>query len=82
MNIHLFVIKGKVKFVFYNSRIRKHKIIVVSEKNNKRIFIPNNTWFAFKNLSNTDSKILSFTDILHSKKESKNVDLDFFNFAW
>jgi hypothetical protein len=40
------------------------------------------TWFAFQNLSSSESKILNFSNIVHDPKESQNEDLNFFSYKW
>jgi len=82
MNMNLFVIEGKVRFVFYNLKEKKFLQIISSDKNGKRIFVPKKTWFAFQNLSSSDSKILNFSNIIHDPKESQNEDLNFFSYKW
>jgi dTDP-4-dehydrorhamnose 3,5-epimerase-like enzyme len=52
MNMNLFVIEGKVRFVFYNLKEKKFLQIISSDKNGKRIFVPKKTWFAFQNINN------------------------------
>lgn len=82
MNMNLFVIQGKVRFVFYNLIEKKFLEIINSDKSSKRIFVPKKTWFAFQNLSSSQSKILNFSNIVHDPKESQNVNLNFFSYKW
>lgn len=82
MNMNLFVIQGKIKFVFYNTVKKTFTTITCSEKNNKRIFVKSKTWFAFQNLLDQESKILNFSDIKHDPKESRAMDLNFLPYAW
>ena len=82
MNMNLFVIEGKVRFVFYNLKEKKFLQIISSDKNGKRIFVPKKTWFAFQNISSNQSKILNFSNIVHDPKESQNINLNFFSYKW
>jgi dTDP-4-dehydrorhamnose 3,5-epimerase-like enzyme len=82
MNMNLFIIQGKVRFVFYNLKKKSFLEIINSDKNSKRIFVPKKTWFAFQNLSSSESKILNFSNIVHDPKESQNEDLNFFSYKW
>jgi hypothetical protein len=80
--MNLFVLSGKIKFVFFNQVNKKFRIIIISASDKKRIFVRKNTWFAFQNISNINAQILNFADVKHSVKESKNVDLNFFEYNW
>lgn len=82
MNMNLFVMQGKVRFVFYNLKKKKFLQIISSDKNCKRIFVPKKTWFAFQNISSNQSKILNFSNIVHDPKESQNINLNFFSYKW
>lgn len=82
MNMNLFVLSGKIKFVFFNQVNKKFRIIIISASDKKRIFVRKNTWFAFQNISNINAQILNFADVKHSVKESKNVNLNFFEYNW
>ena len=82
MHMNLFVIKGKVKFIFYDEKNKKFKKVINSELSKKRIFVPPKVWFAFQNISNSESKILNFSDIKHNAKESLNMDINCLPFKW
>ena len=69
-NSEIIVIKGKVKFVFFDKDLKFVTEVILSDIMNKKLLIPNNSWYGFKNLSNDNSKILSIT---YPKFNEKNV---------
>ena len=81
-NINLTVIKGKVRFVFYDQKNNNFKSIILSEKINKIIFIPKKCWFGFKGLSKSENVILSLSSHLSSKREIIRKNLKEINFNW
>lgn len=76
----LIVLKGKVKFVLYKNNSFKKKII--SAKEFRRIFIPKNTWYGFKNMGRSKAMILSLMSQKYTKNNILQKDLKKFKFNW
>lgn len=67
MTLNLFVIQGKVKFIFFDNKKSFFKLIL-SEQNYKQVFVRPKVWFGFKGLGKKN-KILNFSNIAHSTNE-------------
>lgn len=80
-NLNLFVIKGKIKFVIIDSKLKITELVLTENKKN-RILIKKNTIFGFQNLHSKQSILLSYSSIKYSKKESKNFNLTDFKYKW
>ena len=80
--MNLFVIKGKIKFVFYCPRLKKIKVSIMTDKMRQKLTVPPKIWYGFKNLSLTKSSIMNVTNIIHNKKKIKNKSKNFINFNW
>lgn len=81
---NIFLISGKVKFVFV---ITNKKNIVfeefsLDEKRKNHIFIPSNIFYGFKGLSKSTSILINLSSTLHSEKELINKKLDYFDYKW
>ena len=76
----LIVLKGKVKFVLYKNNSFKKKII--SAKEFRRIFIPKNTWYGFKNMGRSKAMILSLMSQKYTKNNILQKDLKKLKFNW
>mgnify|MGYP001348373397 FL=1 len=81
---NIFLISGKVKFVFV---IANKKNIVfeefsLDEKRKNHIFIPSNIFYGFKGLSKSTSIMINLSSTLHSDKELINKKLDYFDYKW
>ncbi len=76
MTMELFVPIGKVKFIFFDENKEQFKEIIIGEKNYKKIIVPPKIWFSFKGLSKIESLVVNMADIIHRKKESKNIPLN------
>ncbi len=74
--MELFVPIGKVKFIFFDENKEQFKEIIIGEKNYKKIIVPPKIWFSFKGLSKIESLVVNMADIIHRKKESKNIPLN------
>lgn len=72
---NILVIKGSVKFKFYDDNFITSKEVILSENDKKIIFIKPNIWFGFKGLSDNNS-IINISNIVHDDKEvlKKNYD--------
>lgn len=71
MSMNLLVPLGKVRFVFFDGA--KFKKIIIGEKNYCRIYVPNNIFFSFQNLSNDKSLIVNNSSIIHQKKMKLSI---------
>jgi len=85
MTCNFIVPKGKIKIVVYDDRpdsisFREIQEINLSIQNYCRLTIPPNLWFGFSSLSNEDSLLINFADILHDPFEKIDEDLNFINF--
>ncbi len=65
---NILVIKGSIKFVFFNDSFSISKEIILNEKNKKILHIRPNVWFGFKGLSINNS-LINFSNIVHDETE-------------
>lgn len=79
-DLNLVVIKGKVKFVFYDKT--SFREIITCENKLERIFVPAKIWFGFKCLSNSTSLILSLSNEVHSEDEVLRKELKSITYCW
>jgi len=79
-DLNLVVIKGEVKFVFYDEF--NFKEIITSENKLQRIFLPAKIWFGFKCLNNSSSLILSLSNKIHSEDEVLRKELKSIPYCW
>lgn len=89
MTSNLIIPIGEVKIVIYDNRIDSPTFkftneFVLSIYNYKRITIPPKLWYGFKGLSQTDSYIINFSNIIHDPLEQESADLSNFelNYKW
>ena len=82
MTMNLLVIKGKVKFVFFNENTKKFFSKILDEKKPQRLFVKPGLWFAFESISKEISIIANFSNIKHNKKEVLNKRLNEIDFSW
>jgi len=79
MTLNLVVVTGEIEFVvhdnnsFYSARLSKN--------NYQRLTVGPGLWLAFKGLS-VENMLLNLASIEHNPSESKNVDLDSFDYDW
>ena len=79
-NQFLTCIIGEIQF-FIGEKDDNGNIILVDRfnlfsKKNKALYIPSNTWYAFKGISNSDAVLVNAVDKEHSKCLSKNCIFD------
>ncbi len=74
MKMNLIVPLGKVEFKFYDEKKNKYQKIMIGQNNYKRIFVPNNIWFAFKGHDKINL-IMNISNIIHSKNEVSRKQL-------
>ena len=81
---NIFLISGKVKFVFVitNKRNIVFEEFSLDEKRKNHIFIPSNIFYGFKGLSKSASILINLSSTLHSDKELINKKLDYFDYKW
>ena len=81
--MNLIVPVGKVKFVFFKDEIlRGFFSIIIGENNYKRITVPPNLWYGFKNLDKKKSLIVNLVDNEHNPTDIENKALNSLNFDW
>tara|TARA_B100001093_G_scaffold517235_1_gene598213 strand:+ start:3744 stop:4154 length:411 start_codon:yes stop_codon:yes gene_type:complete len=68
---------GRVKFMFLNEKNSSKKEITIGEKNYKKIFVPSNTWFAFKGLSKKKNLVVNYLDKVNDNKDVLRKDFLF-----
>ena len=74
ISCNLIVPIGKVKFLFLSKKNKK-KEIIIGEKNYQKIYIPPNTWFAFKGLSKPKSLVVNYSDKINNNKDVVRKEL-------
>jgi dTDP-4-dehydrorhamnose 3,5-epimerase len=81
MHMNLVVPVGLVKFVFCENN--KFKEFVIGEKNYYRIYVPNQIYFAFQNLSKTKSLVVNYSNIIHQNaNETINKNNKEISYQW
>lgn len=81
MHMNLVVPIGLVKFVFYENN--KFQEIIIGEKKYYRIYVPNQIYFAFQNLSEKKSLVINYSNIIHeNKNETQNKNLKEIKYQW
>ena len=81
MTMNLIVPVGTIKFVFYDNS--KFKEIIIGDKNYSRIYVPNNIFFSFQNLSTKKSLVVNNASIIHQKKnEIVTKKLNEIDYKW
>ncbi len=81
MHMNLIVPIGLVKFVFYENN--KFKEIIVGEKKYFRIYVPNQIFFAFQNLSKKKSLVINYANIIHQNDDEViNKNLREIKYKW
>ena len=68
MTCNIFVIKGLIKFLFYDDRFDVCEKIILEEDKKKILEIKPNIWFGFKGLQEVNT-LINFTNIIHDEKE-------------
>ncbi len=79
MTLNLVVVIGEVEFVVYDGTDFFN--VKLSKKNYQRLTVKPNLWLAFRGLDD-ENMLLNLASIEHNPNESKNVDLDIFNYSW
>ena len=81
--MNLIVPVGSVRFVFFKDKISDGIFsIIIGENNYKRITVPPNLWYGFKNMSNKKSLIANLIDNEHDPNDFETKDLGLINFNW
>ncbi len=79
-DLNLVVLRGEVKFVFYDKF--NFREIITSENKFERIFVPSKLWFGFQCLSSSSSLILSLSNKPHSEDEVLRKELESIPYCW
>ncbi len=79
MTLNYVVLKGKIKFVLYDSRKESPTFgelqeVYIGDDNYVRVKVPPGVWNGFKGLGLTESFIINFTDIPHDPNEISRLD--------
>lgn len=81
-SLNLMVIKGEVKFVFFDDKKKIFKKLSLKENSNKSIYIPKGLWFGFMGLKKSGSVIISLSTHIFHKKEINRKNLKEIKFNW
>ena len=85
MTMNLVVPFGQVRFVFYKKNKFGHEEFQVEEigvRRYVRLTVPPGLWFGFKGLHSPRSLIMNISNIPHSEKEVKRINLDAIKYNW
>ena len=79
MTLNYVVLKGKIKFVLYDSRegspsFGQLQEVYIGDDNYVRVKVPPGVWNGFKGLGLTESFVVNFTDIPHDPNEISRMD--------
>jgi dTDP-4-dehydrorhamnose 3,5-epimerase len=80
MTLNLIVIKGKIRFVFYDDRkVSKtygtYSELILSKSNFSRITVPPMIWFGFQGLTN-ENLLINIADLEHNPEEIERLDIE------
>tara|TARA_B100001540_G_C15662105_1_gene576100 strand:- start:174 stop:623 length:450 start_codon:yes stop_codon:yes gene_type:complete len=75
----IFVVSGKVKFVFYYKNFFYE--IVLNKNKSNLLQIPPNIWFGFKGID-SNNVVCNFMNNLHSDSEVLNKEINEMSFKW
>lgn len=85
MTMNLVVPRGKVRFVFRESRLDgsdKVRVENIGEDCYARLTVPPGIWFGFQGLSNQASLVLNVANILHDPDEIERLPLSALPYDW
>lgn len=90
MTLNYTVLKGKIKFVLYDSRedsptFGETQVIYIGEENHVRVTVPPLVWNGFMGIGLQEAFIINFTDIPHDPEEIVRMDPhvnDLINYSW
>lgn len=79
MTLNYIVLKGKIKFVLFDSRkdsssYGKLQEIYIGDDNFVRVTVPPHIWNGFMGVGLEESYVINFTDIPHDPNEIKRMD--------
>ena len=83
--MNLFVIQGKVRFVFRSvnaSGSEEFRVEEVGEDRYMRISVPPGIWFGFQGLVAPQSLVLNIANILHDPIEAERRTLSDIKYVW
>ena len=75
MTCNILVVKGEIKFVFFDNLFKKNNKIIINEKDNLMLLIKPCVWFGFKGLKKNNT-LINFSNILHNDKEILKTKYD------
>ena len=82
MNMNLIVPVGLVRFVFFDELNKKFTMHEIGESNYARLFVPNNIWFGFQGIYDTQSLVTNISDIVHDPNEVERLMPKEINYDW
>jgi len=68
MTCNIFVIKGLIKFLFYDDCFKVYEEIILKENKKEILEIKPNIWFGFKGF-HEENTLINFSNIIHDEKE-------------
>ena len=74
-------VKGKLEFIIGSrdkatNKIVSQKTFILDEKDDLSLFIPQKSWYAFRSIVLSESKLLNLTDCENSESISHNIDYE------
>ena len=75
MICNLIIVKGSVKFIFYDDSFEICEEVIINEINKNILVIKPNIWFGFKGLEEEKS-IINFSNIMHDENEVIQIKYD------
>ena len=75
MICNLIIVKGSVKFIFYDDSFEICEEVIINEINKNILVIKPNIWFGFKGLEE-ENTIINFSNIMHDENEVIQIKYD------
>ena len=75
MICNLIIVKGSVKFIFYDDSFEICEEVIINEINKNILVIKPNIWFGFKGLEK-ENTIINFSNIMHDENEVIQIKYD------
>ena len=82
MTSNFFVIRGNIKFVFYDE-INKNFLVKILKNNfQESLIVPPGIWFGFKGLNYKDNILMNFANMIHDKNEVLSKKVKEIKYNW
>ena len=82
MTSNFFVIKGNIKFVFYDEKNKNFLVKILKNDFQKSLIVPPGIWFGFKGLYKKENLLLNIASIPHDPKEVEHCDISAIKYNW